>query len=245
MSEPAFQGDAFQSSSGGSFGKTFQQLKISLGDWLVVNDTPGQFGSIRLPESVRGDMINMAIRDLLRNYDTRYGEFSFSFNTEALTSIYNAFTAAPWFSRPRSLWYVNPDGECVTFLTFREKIRFDQEVRISGTLGTNQLGDPTIYTYWAGNFELGKVPNRIITIYGTCYRYLPDLSEADDLNGITAYAWEYVLFKALSMAEQFGIEDDRIPAWEARAENIAKQIAFEHMRSLESGKTHSQSQEPG
>lgn len=231
--------------------KTFQQLKISLGDWLVVNDTPGQFDSVRLPESIRGDMINMAIRELLRKHDTRFGELSFNFDTVAAVSVssytaaYASATPAPGFSRPRSLWYVDPtNSKNIVYLEFLEKIRFDLQVRTRGTLHPDQIGNPTLYTYWAGNFELGLVPGSALTIYGTCYRLLPDLVNANDTNGVTEDAWEYVLFKALSMAEQFGIEDERIPAWEGRAEKLAMDLVVEHFRSLASAKTNSQSREP-
>lgn len=240
-------------------GKTLRELESSIGDWLNVNDNPGDPGGDRLPQTVRKDMVNMAIRELLRKHDTKFGQFSVTFQTVRQSLAYDAHTIIEGFSRPYLLWYLDPtDNTKQIEVVFKTKQEFDALYPIAGifgypvpmgagTYGEAQLGDPCHYTYWADKFELGRVPNRAITMFLTGYRLLPDLDEDEDggTNLVTSQAWEYVLFKALSLASEFGIEDDRIPGWEARAGSLASDLAFEHHRARASAKRSSQSQEPG
>lgn len=232
---------------------TFLDLKIAIGDWLNTNDVAGQKSSVRLPESVRGSMINMAQRELLRLYDTKYGQFTTTFQTANQQFEYDAIYG---FSRSIRFWYLDPaNADSAVEVRFAEKQDFDSLFPVAGTFGDpvfgagtfgeHQLGDPTYYTYWAGKFQLGLVPTRAFTMFVSGYRLLPDLVADTDTNLLMTDAWEYVLFKSLSLASQFGIEDARVPGWEARAKEIRTHIAAEHYRAHSMAKRQVQSSEPG
>lgn len=238
--------------------KTLVDIQRSIGDWLNLNDNPGEDGSARLPKSVRADIANIAIRELLRKHDTKFGQFSTTFQTvdEVLAYPTTAFVPGV-FSRPQNLWYLDPlNVEKSVVVEYVDKTRFDEIFPVAGiygypvpmgggVYGQTQLGDPTYYTYWAGKIELGLVPNRAFTMFMSCYRLLPDLVADTDTNAVLDDAWEYVLFKSCSMSSLFGVEDERIPAWDAKANSLAMDLAVEHYAVSSSGKRRVQSHEPG
>jgi hypothetical protein len=86
----------------------FEDLKSSLGDWLGKDYT-------QLNDTIRGQLINMAQRELLRNADLRFGEYIYSFNTVASQADYDVPTG---YSRTYSIWYMG-GGEKIdlVFLT--------------------------------------------------------------------------------------------------------------------------------
>lgn len=232
---------------------TLLQLKVAIGDWLNVNDQPGQASSTRLPGGIRANMVNMAIRELLRLYDTKYGQFTTTFQTVDQQFEYDAISG---FSRSIRFWYLDPaDSQSAVEVKFAEKQDFDSLFPVAGTFGDpvfgggtfgeHQLGDPTYYTFWAGKFQLGLVPHRALTMFVSGYRLLPDLVNDNDENLLTIDASEYVLFKALSLASQFAIEDARVAAWEARARELRTHIAAEHYRAHSLAKRQVQTSEPG
>jgi len=208
---------------------TFENLKTKLGDWLDMDTT-------RLPDSVRGDIINIVMREILRKRDLRFGETSDTFATVASTRNYLLPTG---WSRPQSLWYQNPDTLGITFLTFLNKDEFDLKFPDS-----TKEADPSNFTVWAGNIQLGKTPERILTINRNYYAILADLTDADPSDQMTTDAWEVLLYGALVEASRFGIEDPRIPMWATRHKDLEDQLTMEHRRARTSARI-AQSREPG
>jgi hypothetical protein len=241
--------------------KTLGQLKVAYGDWLAVNETRGAKDSQQLPESIRADLANAAIRELLRAYDTEFGEHTEVFQTTSQKLDYSPFVDGG-FLRPISLWYVNPTATAdsddnIVVVDFYDKKRFDAEFPAAGlfgdpapmgagTYGQAGLSDtPTNYTVWAKKIQLGPVPNRQLSMFCSAFRLLPDLEDDDEENIVTVELWEYVLFKGLALAEMFGIEDSRMAGWEARAKMIAEDAAMNYVRRNTTAKRLSQSEEPG
>jgi len=121
-------------------GKTFAQLKTTLGEWLAIDQ---EDDDERLPASVRGDIINIVMRDLLRRRESRFGEVSDTFPTVVNQKNYALPTG---WSKPGQLWYVDPTNvESVRFLKFfSDKQSFD-----SLFPDATKTADPEAYTIWA------------------------------------------------------------------------------------------------
>lgn len=202
--------------------KTFEQLKAALGDWLGMNTT-------RLPDSVRGDMVNMALRALCRLYDLRLNEASDTFATVASQRGYAL--PATW-SRPHTLWYVAPSTGAIVTLGQKSKEEFD-------LLYPDQAktGDPGHYTIWGTEIQLGRTPQSILTINRNYYALL-ELADGSpqNENAFTSGAWEVLLFKALADSARYGIEDARVPVWQARARELEDQLSIEHAHARSSGR---------
>ena len=228
---------------------TFAQLKAAIQQWLVVDQ---EDDDERLPEAVCGQLVNWTIREYLRNRESRFGETGTTFPTVALTRDYAEPTR---FSKPRKLWYVNPDTGNVVILNQLNKDEFDATYPGSVVYSTGGpytvlgvdtsliVGDPEAYTLYGGNILLAKVPNRVITIFFDYWQHLADLSAGGDTNSLTLTADQYVLFKSLSLASLFGIEDERMKTWETMAMKLEMNLDSEDGRRLQTGR-HSQSREP-
>jgi len=206
--------------------KTYSELKAALGDWLGQN-------AVRLPLSVRGDLINLARRELCRRFTLRYNEASDTFATVSGTRTYAL--PATW-SQPYQLWYLDADTGGRVDLDYKSKEEFDLLFPDS-----TKTAKPTHYTTWGSLIYLGKTPDRVLTVNRDFYAILADLSAEDDVDPLP---WEAVLFHALADVSRYGIEDARIPLWQARAQEIDDQLVIESSRARSSGR-RAESQEPG
>lgn len=230
--------------------KTFQQLKQAVRQWLVVDE---EDTDERLPDAICGDLVNWAIKEYCRNRESRFGETGDTFNTVAQTRDYSEPAR---FSKPRKLWYIHPDTGRVVTLSLLLKDEFDAKFpasvvfstggpySIAGTDTSLILGFPEAYMLWRRKICLAKVPDRVITIFRDYYELPVDLSGSSDTNQMTEQAEQYIIFKALADAELFGIEDDRIPQWAKRAEQLQMNLDSEDTRRLSVGRTRG-SREPG
>lgn len=197
----------------------FTALKAKLGDWMGANTT-------RLPDSVRGDLINQAMRELLQLHELRFGEISDTFATVAATRNYTLPTG---FSRPYRIWYLDPDDG--SSLVEVEYINKDLFIRKFPDVA--DTSDPSHYTIWGSNIQLGPTPSRIITINREYYRILPDLVAGTDTNAFTTEFWEPIFWRALAMVTKYLIEDARAPmiGEEARASENRLIIEYAGVRS--------------
>lgn len=200
--------------------KTFEELKQSLSDYLG-KDT------ISLPDSIRGDMINIAQREFTRLSNVRFNEHSDTFTTVASEENY----VVPFgYKRPKgNFWYlVGTDREIITYL---DKAEFD--VEYPEITDASNDDKPVHFTIWAGNLTLGPAPNASYTIHRNYYRILPDLSvgSPNNSNMLIEEAWEVVLFGALKECEAFGFNDERIPLWTSKYEKIRRDIIREYRHS--------------
>jgi len=208
---------------------THAQLRDRLGDWMAIN-------AKRVAPSVRTDILNLVQRELCRKYDLRYNEFLDSFD---ITTGANAYTLPAAWSRPYEFWYVDPDTRGVVFMKFLLLDEFD-----------NLYPDPTAkarpkhYTIWNDQLYLGPTPDLSVTVNRTYYGYVPDLSADGDHNGFTDQAWDLMLFKGLGEMARYGIEDERVPVWQAKAAELEGDLVREHARSKSMGR-RSVGTEPG
>jgi len=217
-------------------GKTFAQLKTSLGEWLAIDQ---EDDDERLPAAVRGDIINMVIRDYLRRRESRFGEVTDTFPTVASQKPYTLPTG---WSKPGRIWYTDPaNSETVIALKFyAHKQEFDSLYPDP----TKEELLPRAYTIWNKQILIGKTPEQIITMNRDYYRYLTDLSADGDTNRFTDEAWEYLLFASLVKATEFGVEDERLPTWIREMERHEAALDSEDIRAKQTARM-SQSKEPG
>lgn len=213
----------------------FIELKAQLGIFLGL-------GQKELPDSTRGLILNLVQRRFCRLHESRFGENSDSMQTRH--SIRDYALPEGW-SKPRSFWYPDQyNQDNITWIDYVTKDEFDATYPASGLFGSTftapmgagafgetNLGEPLIYTVWAGYIMLGPVPNRVFTIFRNWWRIPEDLTDAKPTNEFTKQAWEYLLFKGLVTASEFGFEDDRVPIWAAEADQIEKDLIIEDARS--------------
>ena len=210
--------------------KTLTQLMAALGDWLNLDTT-------ELPDSVRTDIINLTKRTIMRKNDLRFGETSDTFATVVDQQPYALPTG---WSKPHSLWYTDPVTTNPVFLIKKEKDELDD---LFPDLTDTDL--PTHYAIWGSNILLGKVPDQIVTINRNFYRVLPDyVTTSLESDAFNNEAWEVLLFNSFALAEQYGIEDERISTWVALGKQMLDDLVFEHERSKGAGYVN-QAQEPG
>ena len=210
---------------------TFTEIKGFIGDWLNLD-------TVRLPDTVRGIIVNVAARRILRNSELRYGETSDTFPT--VNGTYDYVYPSGW-SKPIRLWYIHPTTSNVVTLTYQpSKAEFD---RLFPDVTKKDL--PTHYTVWGTKIRLGKTPDQAVTINRDFYKILADLvTTSNETNAFTDEAWEVLLFSCFEYAERYGIRDERIPAWGALGKQMLEELVAEHARARSLG-TRGQSQEPG
>src|ERR1043166_4385258 len=217
--------------------KTITQIAQSVQTWLGIDQ---EDTDERLPIAVALDMVNWARKEYCRNRESRFNENSDNFATVAQTRDY--VEPALGF-KPRKLWYINPDNGSVKILQERNKDEFDAmypssvvystggPYTVPGTNTSQILDDPESYALWGGKILLAKVPKRILTIFRDYWSLPADLSGSQEDN-FTKSADQYLLFKALSNASAFGVEDSRIPMWTEMAMKLESNLDSEDARRL-------------
>lgn len=191
----------------------FGELKAALGTWLD-KDTDS------LPDAIRGQIVNMAIKQYLRSLDLAFGEAT----ADVVTVPSQQWSALPvGFSRPFSMYYIGTDGGrvVVDYLTKEEfDIKYPSAV----------VGDVVHYTIWAGKLWWGLTPATAVTMKFNHFKYLADLSASGDSNDFTDTAWDLLLFRSLSLCSIFGIEDSRMGMWQMEADRQEAKVLIEHTR---------------
>lgn len=149
-------------------GKNFTQVKTAIGSWLGLSTD-------RLPDAIRGDIVNTVLQQILLENELRFGEITDTFATVAGTRGYAL--PAKW-SKPFSLWYEHPTNESVVFLDFVQKNEFDRDYP-----DASKQALPGVYTVWGSEIQLGKTPDQVLTINRNYYSSRHDLS--DDFSAST------------------------------------------------------------
>ena len=201
--------------------KTFEQLKQSVADYLG-KDT------VSLPDSIRGDMVNIAQREFTRLTNTRYNEFS---DFMALIAGAESYGHPIGYKRPKGDFWYRVNGERKT-LTYLDKAEFD--VRYPDITNSANDDKPAHFTSWKGAFTIGPAPDANYIVTRNYFRVLPDLADGSPNNSnlLVEEAWEVVLFGALKEAEAFGFDDERIPLWTSKYEKLRQDIVREYNQSI-------------
>lgn len=211
----------------------FSDLKGYLADWLNSDTT-------RLPDSVRGIIVNATMKEILRNNELRFGETSDTFVTIA-SPVTPSYAYPTGWSKPYSFWYTHPTTSKPVYLIYMPS-KADFDSKFPDTTDTDL---PTHYTIWGNKIYLGKSPDSVLTINRNYYKILADLvTTSNETNAFTDEAWEVLLFNCFEFAEMYGIEDERIPVWKAKGRSMLDALVAEHSRARSIG-TRGQSQEPG
>lgn len=255
-------------------GKTFEDLKASIHDWLIVGS---ESSDERLPDSVVGDIINIVQRDYLRRRESWLGEQTYVLSVSSGVSSY---TAPANFSKPSKLWYINTSNE-IAVLKYSEKDAFDVNYPYSALLAipgagalalegggflelegggslelssslaslvAADIGEPELFTLWGDKIVFGKCPSREFPLMIDFWGYRDDLQ--DDPNGrlntnlFINNAWDYLLWASLVHSTEYGIEDERIVTWQAEKQRAENALDLENARRRQTARV-SQSAIPG
>ena len=210
--------------------ENFESLKAKILDWLAID-------AVRLPDAVRGDILNIVQRQTVRNHDLRFAEISDTMATVASASSYTLPTN--WRS-PLNLWYISPNTGARVDLGRIPKDEFD-------TLypDATKTGSPANYTVWGDLIYLGPTPDAILTVNRNYYGFLTDLADGspNNTNAFVEEAWDVLLYGALGYACRYLLEDPRAPIWEGRYIELEQDLAREHHREKSAGRII-QSREP-
>ncbi len=198
---------------------TFGALKTKLRDFLAA-DTG------RISDSVCGDLVNMAQRELLRKYDLRFGEAT---EDIAVLAGVRDYDPPAGFSRPHTLWYLATDS--IAYLKYKSREELDYFFP-----DTTVEGDPSVYTVWGNVLRVAATPKQDLTLSFNFYRLLPDFTDDADENAFTINAWEPILFRALSEATKYLIEDPRAGLWDEKARATEIHLVMEHSRARHAGR---------
>lgn len=193
----------------------FEDLKSAIGDWLG-KDT------YQISETIRGQLVNMAQRDLCRSYDLRFGEYVNAINTVASQQEYDVPTG---YSRTYSMWYMS-GGSKVDLIPLTKE-EFDKKYEDNLTTGA-----PKHYCVWANHLYFGPMPDAIYAVKHNCRIMLADLVDGspNNSNDMTIWAWEVLLFKCLAWATKYLIEDVRAATFETEAVKFEAALVREHSR---------------
>jgi hypothetical protein len=244
--------------------KTLLQLRTSIREWLDLDED-------ELPNGVCNDLVNWACNDYLRRRESRFSENSTAFSTVQYAPGY---TWPVGFSKPRKLWYLDTNDKPVvlSFLNKDEfDVKYPHSAILSfegagllilsgggdlvleggGSLHLTgeeappeAFGSPLDFTMWQGKLVIGPAPSTVFKLFLDYWGLLADLVNDNDTNRMTREADQYVLFHALGNASLFGIEDERVAIWEARAARLEMSLDIEDSRMHTTPK-RSQAREPG
>src|SRR5262245_5460723 len=223
--------------------RDFIQLKQSLRRWLGLS-------TAELDDETAGEIINLVVREYCRMYESRFSEKDDTLRTRVQIRDY---PLPEGWTRGKSLWYPTPTtggstggatAGNIVVLQFLLKDEFDAAYPSSGLLGSDapagggslgevNIGDPLAYTVWAANLQFGPVPNSVFTIFRNYWCIPPDLTDAEPTNEFTKHAWEYLLYRGLVKASEFGFEDARVPMWQTEADRMELKM------TIEDGRAHS------
>lgn len=81
-------------------------------------------------------------------------------------------------------------------------------------------GTPKFFAREAGNFIFGPYPDSAYTVKGVYYKKLSALSDTNTTNWLTDDAPDLILFAALCEAAPWMANDERIPLWEKKYDQI-------------------------
>jgi len=216
---------------------TLLQMRTKVRDWLATSST-------RLPDSNLTDIINIAQREIFRTRDLRFGEFhgtpSFTNGTPTV-AIPVVGAGGADFLRPIIWWYTTLTNPAA--ITILSEISFD-EYREKYQNSASPTGEPIEFAIFNASLYLGPIPDRTVVTQLDFYGVPADLSADADHNDLTDFGWEALLFKSLSMASQFMLEDDRGLYFERMANKYLDQLSHDHGRSRHTARRFAQAVEP-
>lgn len=211
--------------------ETFETMKTRLGDWMQVDTT-------RLPDAVRGYVINQVQKRIQRKHDLRFGEIV---DTLAVTANDRDYDLPDLWRTPLSLWYINPETDARVDVGRLPKDLFDARYA-----DTTETGTVANYTVWGNVLFLGPTPEVSFTLNRNYYAFLADLADGspNNTNEFIRKADDVLFFGSLEWITKYLIEDARAPTWAAISQELETDLVSEHQREKSAGRAV-QSVEPG
>ena len=192
---------------------TYDELKDSVQDWLNRSDT--------LPVA---DFIEMAEADMSRQLRTS------DMLSRATATVNAQFTKLPTnFIGMRGIELQTDPVVSLKYLTPQAMDEYRHE---------DSSGQPIYYSIMAGTIELVPVPDTsTYTIEIMYYSKIPGLSANQTSNWVLDRHPDLYLMGALMNAAPYLIDDQRIPIWAGRYNQIIEQINLEEERKKYGGTT--------
>lgn len=191
---------------------TYSELKTSVANWLNRSDLT----------SYVPDLIALGEARIYRDLRIRTMEASLS------SAVASGVVAIP--SDYVELKYAYVDGSTVQYLK-----RTNAQSIIEKYPTRSADAKPSYIATDAGNFIFGPYPDSAYTIKGTYYKRLTALSDSNTTNWFTTNAPGILLFAALSEAEVFLKNDERVQLWQAKYDMEKDGIEREEQRERFSG----------
>lgn len=191
---------------------TYAELKTAVANWVNRSDL-----TTYIP-----DFIALGESRIYRELRIRTMESAMS------NAIASGVVALP--SDYVELKYAYVDGSPVQYLK-----RTNAQTLIEQYPTRSSDAKPLHISVDAGNFIFGPYPDSAYTIKGTYYKRLTALSDSNTTNWFTTNAPGLLLFAALSEAEPFLKNDERMPLWQAKYDQEKSLIEKEEERERFSG----------
>lgn len=200
----------------------FTELKDIVAQWLDVDVN-------RFPETLRGWVVNMAIKELSRAHDFRVNEKKATLVTSQGTQTSDL---PDRFSRPYVCQYLNGSSALVKVEYVTPEYYFE---KYPDPTASGEWGDPVHWTFWGGSIYWGPVPNSALNIDLFYYEVPLDLTGAQ-YTDLTTESWDIIVFRALSIAATTLFEDNRASLFEAKAAKLERDEAIAQRRARSSGR---------
>lgn len=215
-------------------------MRTKLRDWLATSTT-------RLPDTNLTEIVNMAIREIARTTDLRTNAAETSVSLVAGTQSYVLPSALGQFSRPFFAFIIDPNDS--TKMIELEQISYEEFRDRYGITNQVARGTPEAYTIRDANaaafpLHIGPTPDQAAVMWFDAYLLPADLSADADHNDVTDYAADMVFYKAMSLASQFMLEDERAIQFQQQYEQERRRVLHEHGRARYAGMPFAQMTEP-
>lgn len=208
---------------------TFQELKNKLADWLAITSTT------RLPDSVRGDVVNTSISELTRDNDLLFGELAGGtfqlLSGASSTSLPTPDPAGQFLSVSRilKLRYQSAGSVAtITPKTYEEFLALYPWLNVVGATAQTP-GKPVNWTIFGNQLFFAPPADADYTIVYDAYALLKDLDATNTTNDFTTQCWQPILYYALFYASMYLLEDARGAAvWKPMSDHWIAVLLREH-----------------
>jgi hypothetical protein len=203
-------------------------MKADLGIWLGVDKSHTDQNLIRLPDDVRGMIVNQVRREIAIRRDLRFFQQTGQFDTA--DGDYDYGLPADW-GRPYLMWYYDDDND----LQELDQIT-RSEFRAEYDPDSSNEDAPEYYSIWGSNFYLTPTPDTIYTIYYD-YSELPtDLSANGDYDEFLTVGWDLILWESCKRGCGYLMETTRLPLFEKWATESLRYLSQNNSRAEHSGR---------
>jgi hypothetical protein len=208
--------------------RTFDQMKKDLGHWLGVDSSLTSQNYIRLPDDVRGMLINQARQEIALRRDLRFFEDTDTITTADGDQDYGL--PSDWL-RPYSAYYVDDTNGRVD-LPFITRAEYDE---LYADDDDSDEGSPENICVYGEYYLIGPVPDATYSIYVHYFKKPVDLTGAND-DAFLTHAWDAIFFGAALRGCDYLMEDSRRGSFSGRYTEALRYLSVDSSRSRWSGR---------